>query len=78
MGTKLAMGKDHPIIWNRCVGPEGKPSGRVLYSALGHTAASFSEPEYRQTLQGALRWAMKLEGSGCEGAPPVLTTENAK
>ncbi len=59
-GTKLAMGKDHPIIWTRCVG-----QGRVLYTALGHTAASFSEPENVQSLTGALEWAMRLKGEGC-------------
>lgn len=78
VGTSLAMGKDHPIIWSRCAGPEGKPGGRVLYSALGHTAASFAEPEYRQTLQGALRWAMKLEGAGCDTPAPAKPVENTK
>lgn len=60
VGTELAMGKDHPIIWTRCVG-----QGRVLYTALGHTAASFSEPENVQMLTGALEWAMRLKGEGC-------------
>jgi uncharacterized protein len=60
-GTTLAMGKDHPIIWSRCVG-----KGRVFYSALGHTAASFSEPENVQSLTGALEWTMRLKGEGCE------------
>jgi uncharacterized protein len=59
-GTKLAMGKDHPIIWSRCVG-----KGRVFYSALGHTAASYSEPENVQLLTGALEWTMRLRGEGC-------------
>ena len=58
--TKLAMGKDHPIIWSRCVG-----KGRVFYTALGHTAASFSEPENVGVLTGALEWAMRLKGGGC-------------
>lgn len=71
-GTSLAMGKDHPIIWSRCVG-----KGRMLYSALGHTAESFAEPEYRQLLAGALGWAMKLEGEAC-GTKPVAAAEQAR
>ena len=66
-GTKLAMGKDHPIIWSRCVG-----QGRVFYTALGHTAASYSEPDNVQLLTGALSWAMRLKGEGCSpNAAPV-------
>ncbi|QZH74140.1 MAG: ThuA domain-containing protein [Erythrobacter sp.] len=65
-GTELAMGADHPIIWWRCAG-----SGRVLYSALGHTPQSFAEPEYVTLLQDALRWSMKLEGEACGTAPVV-------
>ncbi len=59
-GTELGMGKDHPIIWARCVG-----KGRTLYSALGHTAATYAEPKYRQHITGALKWALKLDGEGC-------------
>ncbi len=51
-GTELAMGDDHPVIWKHCVG-----SGRVFYSAQGHTAASYAEPAYRQVLQRAIAWA---------------------
>ncbi len=60
----LAMGSDHPIAWWHCVG-----KGRVLYSALGHTAASYAEPEYRKMLAGAVNWALKLEGNACGTAP---------
>ncbi len=66
-GTKLPMGADHPIIWNRCAG-----AGRVFYTALGHTAASYSEPENVQLLTGALEWTMRLKGDGC--SPNALTT----
>lgn len=64
MGTELAMGKDHPIVWWRCVG-----KGRAFYSALGHTAASFSEPEYKQLLAGALDWVLRKDGEGCGESP---------
>ena len=50
---KLAMGKDHPVIWSHCVG-----KGRALYSALGHTGESFAEPEMRRLLPNAVSWAM--------------------
>lgn len=59
-GQDLAMGRDHPIVWTRCVG-----KGRMLYSAGGHTASSFNEPEFSGMLTGAVRWALKLEGEGC-------------
>ncbi len=56
----LAMG-DHPVIWSRCVG-----RGRALYSALGHQAAAFASPDYRGVLEGAVAWAARLEGEGCD------------
>jgi type 1 glutamine amidotransferase len=65
-GTKLAMGKDHPIVWSRCVG-----RGRALYSAMGHTAASYAEAENIMLLTGAIKWALKQEGPVCD-APPTL------
>jgi len=63
-GTELAMGADHPIIWWRCAG-----KGRVLYSALGHTAESYAEAEYVALLQDAIGWSMKLQGEACGTAP---------
>jgi uncharacterized protein len=72
-GTELAMGADHPIVWWRCVG-----SGRVLYSALGHTAESFAEPEYVTLLQDAIGWSMKLEGEACGTAPEASEEEAAQ
>jgi uncharacterized protein len=62
-GKALAMGKDHPIVWSHCVG-----TGRALYSALGHQATAYAEPEYRKALNGAVHWALKLDGTGCEPA----------
>lgn len=56
----LRMGSDHPIMWKHCVG-----KGRVFYSALGHQASAYSEPEYVGVLEGAIAWAAGLEGSGC-------------
>lgn len=59
-GTSLSMGKDHPVAWWRCAG-----KGRVFYAAGGHTAETFSDPSYRQFLNGAVQWAMKRAGKGC-------------
>lgn len=59
-GGDLAMGRDHPIAWWHCTG-----KGRIFYSAMGHQAAAYAEPHYRTMLQGAMRWALRLEGEGC-------------
>lgn len=49
-----AMGADHPIIWCHEVG-----KGRVVYSALGHSAAAFDDPVYQQLLENALNWLLQ-------------------
>lgn len=59
-GKELAMG-DHPVVWSRCIG-----KGRVVYSALGHRAEAFAEPENRLLLTNALGWAMRQSGSECD------------
>jgi type 1 glutamine amidotransferase len=59
-GTSLAMGKDHPVIWTRCVG-----QGRAIYAAPGHTAATYAEPVYRQFIVGALGWLLAKDANGC-------------
>lgn len=56
----LRMGADHPVIWKHCVG-----RGRVFYSALGHTAQSYAEPDYRRVLEHAVAWAARVEGDDC-------------
>jgi type 1 glutamine amidotransferase len=60
-GFSLRMGSDHPVIWKHCVG-----TGRVFYSALGHTAESYAESEYRQVLERAIAWAAHVEGDDCK------------
>lgn len=37
----------------------------ALYSAIGHQASAYGEPEYQAVLLGATKWAMQLEGEGC-------------
>lgn len=60
-GFSLRMGADHPVIWKHCL-----QKGRVFYSALGHTAAAYSNPQYRSVLERATAWAAGLEGEACE------------
>jgi len=57
----LAMGADHPVVWSHCVG-----QGRVLYSALGHQASAYAEPEHRGLLEAAIAWGMGLYPGACE------------
>ena len=59
----ISMGKDHPLVWWHCVG-----QGRALYSALGHTPESYSEPQHLQLIQGAIAWAAGLDGPTCATA----------
>jgi hypothetical protein len=58
--TDLRMG-DHPILWTRCIG-----RGRTLYSAMGHAAEAYETPELQALLEGAVAWAARVEGSGCD------------
>lgn len=60
-GKDLRMG-DHPMVWSRCVG-----KGRVLYSAFGHTAEAYSQPENRSLLVNGLEWAARQTGDECGG-----------
>jgi type 1 glutamine amidotransferase len=55
----IRMGSDHPVVWKRKVG-----KGRAFYSALGHTADSYSDPNYVALLKGAIAWAAGLGEEG--------------
>lgn len=46
------MAGDHPVVWCKKIG-----LGRVWYTALGHTEASFTEPLFVQHLLGGIRVA---------------------
>ncbi len=59
-GGDLSMGNDHPIIWKSCLG-----TGRTLYSAMGHTAESYQEPEYIELLEQAIIWTAGLTVNSC-------------
>ena len=45
---------DHPVTW--CTDFDG---GRAWYTALGHTQASFSEPDFRAHILGGLKTAAR-------------------
>ena len=62
-GKDLHMG-DHPMVWWHCQG-----KGRVLYSAFGHRAEAYAEPQYVTLLTNAAAWALKQQGSECAAAP---------
>jgi uncharacterized protein len=70
MGKDLRMGADHPAAWAHCIGPDGTKRGRVFYTIFGHRAEAFAEPETRKMLEGALSWAMRQQGEGCDAPVP--------
>ena len=58
---RSTMGADHPMVWTHCVG-----KGPVFYSAIGHSAETYSEPAHVQLLENAIAWALGLSGpTGC-------------
>ena len=56
----LAMGRDHPIAWTRCVG-----SGRSFYSAIGHRPETYSDERHLKLLEQAVAWAANSASSPC-------------
>jgi len=55
----LSMG-DHPVVWSHCPG-----AGRALFSALGHQAVAYEQPEHLSMLEGAIAWAAGLHPGEC-------------
>ena len=47
------MGADHPLVWFHPT----TGGGRAIYTEMGHTTESWSDPLYRQHVVGAIRWA---------------------
>jgi type 1 glutamine amidotransferase len=70
-GKDLRMG-DHPMVWWHCAG-----KGRVLYSAFGHRAEAYAEPEYKRLLTSAVAWAARQQGNECGAAAPAAQAEKA-
>ena len=52
------MGASHPISWYHMY-----DGGRAWYTAMGHTAASYTEPLFLDHLLGGIRWAAGDEAS---------------
>ncbi|MFF1451395.1 ThuA domain-containing protein [Streptomyces sp. NPDC058274] len=50
--TGGGMGADHPLVWCRRQG-----AGRVFYTALGHAAEAYEDPDFRAHLLGGISWA---------------------
>jgi len=55
-----AMGADHPIAW--CHRYDG---GRAVYTAMGHTSASYREPSFVAHLLGAVEMAAGRAAFAC-------------
>lgn len=53
--TGHKMGGDHPIVWCQ----ELKGGGRMFYSGLGHTDASYTEDAFVEMIAEAVRWVCK-------------------
>ena len=68
-GKDLRMG-DHPMAWWHCIG-----KGRILYTAFGHRAEAFAEPEFRTLLTNGITWAANQQGGECGAAPPALAAK---
>jgi type 1 glutamine amidotransferase len=50
------MGANHPISWYHTY-----DGGRAWYTAMGHTAESYTEAFFLEHLLGGLRWAARDE-----------------
>ncbi|GAA3422725.1 ThuA domain-containing protein [Streptosporangium vulgare] len=64
-----SMGADHPISW--CKSYQG---GRSWYTGLGHTIASYTEPNFRAHLYGGLRYAAGVVSGDCGTTPNPTPT----
>ena len=47
-------GENHPIAWYHVF-----DGGRSFYTGLGHTEASYDEPNFRKHLLGGIEWCLK-------------------
>ncbi|MEU4167777.1 ThuA domain-containing protein [Streptomyces sp. NPDC026665] len=55
------MGADHPLVWCREQG-----AGRVFYTALGHTAEAYEDPDFLAHLLGAILWATRSRSAAAQ------------
>ncbi|MFF5115014.1 ThuA domain-containing protein [Streptosporangium sp. NPDC000509] len=61
--TGATMGADHPTVW--CQDYDG---GRSWYTGLGHTKASFVEPNFLKMLLGGIKTAAGVEKADCSAS----------
>ena len=61
LDARYRMGAGHALIWWRC---EGR--ARIFYSALGHKAEAWSDAAHLRMIDGAIGWAARAEGTGCD------------
>ena len=52
--TGGSSGADHPLIWSH-----ERLGGRALYSAIGHVANRWNEPDYLGHVIASVRWVMR-------------------
>lgn len=72
------MGGDHPIAWYHEF-----DGGRSWYTGGGHTKESYSEPLFRQHIEGGILWAAAApeakepprDAKPLEGAPKAISTQ---
>lgn len=58
-----SMGTDHPLAW--C---HDRLGGRAWYTALGHRAEGYADPQFRAHLLGGIRYALGLAPGDCSEA----------
>jgi type 1 glutamine amidotransferase len=64
---------DFPLVWAKMYG-----NGRVFYSALGHDAKTWDNPDVYRMYYEAIRWALKLTDADVTPRPlPPAATANA-
>ncbi|MGW3665371.1 ThuA domain-containing protein [Streptomyces sp. NPDC005141] len=64
------MGDDHPLVWCREQG-----AGRVFYTALGHTARAYEDPDFRRHLLGGILWAARGPAAGSDPVAPASAAQ---
>ncbi|MEV0829312.1 ThuA domain-containing protein [Nonomuraea rubra] len=62
---------DHPITWCR---PQS--AGRAFYTGLGHTQASYADPNFRTLLLGGIRYAAGAVNADCRPETGYTTLYN--
>jgi type 1 glutamine amidotransferase len=62
-----------PVAWCKEVG-----EGRMFYNNLGHNEATWTNPTFLKSVEGAVRWVAGLESGSAAPNPEVSKAEEAK